>query len=447
MQTLLWFIVAISVLVVIHEYGHFWVARRCGVRVLRFSLGFGKPIWGFRDRFGTEFSIAPLPLGGYVKMLDDREAPVPPEQYHESFNARTPWQKIAIAAAGPLANFAFAILAYWGLFVAGTTGVVATVGEVRPESPAAYAGVLSGDRIVEVNGNEASTWEDVSWYLLSFLGESTRIPVVVESGTGERRALEVPVEHWLAESDQPDPLAGLGIDPRRLDVPAVIAEILPDGAAADSGLKVGDKVVAVDGEPITDWYQWVAAVQRAPGRTLEVSYERDGAAGTTALTPAIRKNDQGETAGFAGVVVQSPVIPESWLVKSSLDPLSALMRAGQRTLELTWFTLDSLIKMVMGDVSVKNLSGPITIAKVAGASASGGLESFIQFLALLSVSLGVLNLLPVPMLDGGHIVFSLIESATGKPVSERVQYVAMQVGMSLLLGLMAIAFYNDISRL
>ncbi|MCY0964099.1 RIP metalloprotease RseP [Parathalassolituus penaei] len=447
MQTLLWFIVAISILVVIHEYGHFWVARKCGVRVIRFSLGFGKPIWGFKDRYGTEFSVAPLPLGGYVKMLDEREAPVPPELYHESFNARTPWQKIAIAAAGPLANFLFAILAYWALFVAGTTGVVAMVGEVKPNTPASYAGVQVGDRIVEVNGHNASTWEDVSWYLLSFIGETTRIPVVVESADSQRKELELPVEHWMGDTDQPDPLGGLGIDPRRLTVPAVIAEVLPDGAAASSGLKVGDKIVAVDGVDVNDWYQWVELVRNAPERTLEVSYDRAGAAGTTALTPAARQNDKGETTGFAGVVVQSPVIPADWLVESSLDPLSAIAKAAKRTWELTVFTLESLVKMVTGDVSVKNLSGPITIAKVAGASASGGLESFIQFLALLSVSLGVLNLLPVPMLDGGHIVFSLIESATGKPLSERIQYVAMQVGMGLLLSLMAVAFYNDISRL
>jgi regulator of sigma E protease len=447
MLMVLWFIVAISILVVIHEYGHFWVARRCGVRVLRFSVGFGKPLWTVTDKLGTEYSIAPWPLGGYVKMLDEREAPVPPEQYHESFNAKTPWQRIAIAAAGPLANFAFAILAYWVLFIAGTTGVVATVGEVAEGSPAAVAGIRSGDQITAVDTHKASTWEDVSWYLLGYIGETTHIPVSLISVSGEHKTVSIRVDHWMYDSEQPDPLAGMGIEPRRLEVPAVISEVMPDGAAEAAGFRAGDRILAVNTKPVTDWYDWVAVVRAAAGKSLAVNIERDGQQQSLVLVPAERVLDSGERTGYAGVMVKSPEIPADWLVTGGLDPVSALVRGAQKTLELTSFTLQSLWKMVTGDVSVKNLSGPITIAKVAGASASGGIESFIQFLALLSVSLGVLNLMPVPMLDGGHIVFSLVESVTGKPLPERVQYVAMQVGMFMLLSLMAVAFYNDISRL
>lgn len=444
---LIWFIVAISVLVVIHEYGHFWVARRCGVRVIRFSVGFGKPFWSFRDRLGTEYALAPLPLGGYVKMLDEREAPVPAELYSESFNAKTPWQRIAIAAAGPIANFLFAIVAYWALFIAGTTGVVATVGHVEPNTPAAIAGIESGDHFIEINGLPATTWEDVSWRLLGYLGESATFPVTLEDSHGHRREVTVAVSDWMASSEQPDPLEGLGIEPRRLVVPAVIAEVLDDSAAGVAGLATGDRIISVDGQAISDWSEWVEAVRAAPGKPLQITFMRNGQELSLVMTPAERILDSGVRTGFAGVTVNVPSLPGDWLVSSSLDPVSALWRSIGKTADLTVFTLDSLWKMVMGDVSVKNLSGPITIAKVAGASASGGVESFVQFLALLSVSLAVLNLLPVPMLDGGHIVFSLVESVTGKALPEQVQIAAMKAGMLVLLSLMAIAFYNDISRL
>ena len=446
MLTLLYFILAISVLVVIHEYGHFWVARRCGVRVLRFSVGFGKPLWSFRDRHGTEFAIAPIPLGGYVSMLDEREAPVPETLLDQAYNRKSPWQRMAIASAGPLANFVFAIAAYWFLFVAGTTGLAPVVGAVKPDSIAAMAGLRSGDEILSVEGHATVTWEDVNWQLLSFIGEDADIEVTVRSVEGER-TLWLPVARWLSGDDVPDPLGALGIEPRRVPVPAVIGDVMPDGAAARAGFMAGDRILSLNGDGVVDWYDWVERIRPAAGENLTIMFERQGEERSLVLTPASRTDENGITTGFIGASVEIPEYPADWLRTRHSGVIDGLLQGWQKTVDLTVFTLDSLWKMLWGDVSVKNLSGPITIAKVAGASAAGGLEAFVGFLALLSVSLAVLNLLPVPVLDGGHIVFCLAEVIRGKPLPERVQVVAVQVGMVLLLSLMLVAFYNDISRL
>ena len=447
MLTLLYFILAISLLVVVHEYGHFWVARRCGVKVLRFSVGFGKPLFSFRDRHGTEFSVAPIPLGGYVSMLDEREAPVPDALKDQAFNRKTPWQRIAIASAGPLANFLFAIAAYWFLFVSGTTGMVPVVGDVSTDSAAASGGVRAGDEIIAIQGYSTPTWEDVNWRLLSFIGEDADIEVTVRSADGAQHTLSIPVSRWLAGPELPDPLSALGVVPRRLDIPAIIGDVTPGGAAAVAGLQAGDRIVSLNGAPVPDWYEWVEYVRQAAGQSLSVEIERSGAVQTVSLIPESRTDEQGTVTGFIGAAVQVPEYPADWLRTRHSGVLVGLQQAFQKTMDLTGFTLDSLWKMLWGDVSVKNLSGPITIAKVAGASAAGGLEVFVGFLALLSVSLAVLNLLPVPVLDGGHILFCLAEVIRGKPLPERVQVMAVQMGMFLLLSLMLVAFYNDISRL
>lgn len=446
-MTLLYFIIAISVLVVIHEYGHFWVARRCGVKVLRFSVGFGNPLFSWKDKYDTEFAIAPIPLGGYVKMLDEREGPVPEHLLDQAFTQKTAWQRIAIAAAGPIANFLFAIIAYWILFVAGTTGVVPVVGEVKDSTPAAVAGLRSGDEIIAIDGEETTSWQEVSWQLVNFIGEDASFPVVVESESGAQRRVDISVSAWLSDSEAPDPIDGLGIEPRRMDIPAQIGQLSEDGRAFASGLQTGDVILEVDLTPISDWYQWVEIVQAAPEQTLSLLIERDDQTQVLSLTPARKELDDGTVIGFVGAGVQVPEIPADWLRTSQAGFLQGLSLGVEKTWNLVGFTLESLWKMIRGDVSVKNLSGPITIAKVAGSSASGGLESFIGFLALLSVSLGVLNLLPVPMLDGGHILFYSAEMLIGKPLPEKVQIAAIKVGMFLLFSLMAVAFYNDISRL
>ena len=446
-MTLLYFIIAISLLVVIHEFGHFWVARRCGVQVLRFSVGFGKPFWSFTDKLGTEYAIAPIPLGGYVKMLDEREAPVPEHLLDQAFNRKSPWARIAIASAGPVANFIFALLAYWLLFVSGTSGVVPVVGTVADDSVAALAGVRSGDEIVAINDHDTTTWQEVSWQLVGFLGEDADIRMTLKGADGTRRSTQLQLQDWLAHQEVPDPLSGLGIEPRRLDVPAVVGEVQPGGAAAAAGLQAGDRVVAVNGTDIADWYDWVEHVRAAAGVEQLLTLERDGEWINVVLTPGSKTLDDGSVIGYVGAGVVAPEIPEGWLRTSHAGIFQGLWLSVNKTTDLIVFTLDSLWKMLLGDVSVKNLSGPITIAKVAGASASGGLEAFIGFLALLSISLGVLNLLPVPMLDGGHILFYLVEVVRGRPLPERVQIIAVQFGLFLLLSLMLVAFYNDISRL
>ncbi|MBM96774.1 MAG: RIP metalloprotease RseP [Oceanospirillaceae bacterium] len=447
-MTVLYFLIAITILVVVHEYGHFWAARRCGVKVLRFSVGFGNPLFSFKDRHGTEFSVAPIPLGGYVKMLDEREGDVPDNMLSQSFTRKSIAQRNFIAAAGPVANFIFAILAYWLLFVSGTQGQAPVLGGVEPASPAYEAGISAGDEIISVDGSETGNWRDVSWFLLPYIGETTTFSVGVRTESGAEYEKTVQVENWLSDVEGPDPLSGLGFEPRRVPVPAIVDLVMDDTAAQSAGFRKGDEVLAVNGETIDDWYGLVEVIKASPEVPLLVSVsDLNGEGRDLILTPNARKLEDGSTIGFAGMGPQGVEFPQEWIRVSQADPFTALLRAFSKTTDLIYLTLDSLWKMIVGDLSVKNLSGPITIAKVAGASASGGLEPFVQFLALLSVSLGVLNLLPVPMLDGGHILLNTIESVMGKPLSERFQILALKAGMAVLLSLMLVAFYNDISRL
>ena len=446
-MTLLSFIVAISILVVIHEYGHFWVARRCGVQVLRFSVGFGKPLFSVRDRHGTEYSVAPIPLGGYVKMLDSREAAVPEHLRDREFSSKSPLARIAIASAGPLANFIFAVFVYWLLFLGGTTGLVPVVGEVSENSPAAVAGLQPGDEILSVGGEEAQSWQDVSWHLLSYIGETTDVRLRVRDEDGHERKVTLQLHDWLADTDAPDPVNGIGVKPRLPELPLKIGQVMDDSPAAAAGFRAGDEIVAINGSSLREWSEWVDAIRASPDQVVYVDILRDQQLVGLVATPKPVTLDNGNVIGQIGVMAEAPEIPQEWLRVSEPGTGRAFVMGLEKTGQLIVFTLESLWKMITGDVSVKNLSGPITIAKVAGASASGGVEAFIGFLALLSVSLGVLNLLPVPMLDGGHILFYLAELVRGKPLPESVQIAAVKVGMVLLLTLMLVAFYNDISRL
>ena len=459
MSTLISFIVAISILVVIHEFGHFWVARRCGVKVLRFSVGFGKPLWSYTDKLGTEFSIAPIPLGGYVKMLDEREGEVKPEEVEQAFNQKTVWQRIAIASAGPIANFIFAVFAYWAIYMLGTSGLVPVIGSIDNNSPAYEQGVVAGDRIVAIGDTEVDSFQEVSWQLISYIGETTQIPLVLEDKNQQQRQVLIPIERWLTDQEAPDPMKGLGISPRLLPIEAIVGQVVAGGAAEQSGLQTGDKVVSLvvagKAEKINDWRDWVALVRAHPNQAMDLFIERKTDIGeleqlTLMLLPGVKTTESGEEIGYVGAGLEAsavPEIPKDWISKTQLGPIDSLVQAGIKTQQLIIFTLESLWKMILGDLSVKNLSGPITIAKVADSSVSSGLIAFIGFLALLSVSLGVLNLLPIPMLDGGHILFYGIEAIRGKPLSERIQLMALQLGMAMLMSLMVIAFYNDISRL
>ena len=436
-------LVALGVLVTIHEFGHFWVARRCGVKVLRFSVGFGTPLWRWRDRQDTEFVIAAIPLGGYVKMLDEREESVPEALRDQAFNRKPVGQRIAIVAAGPLANFLLALVFFWVLAMLGSQQVKPVVGELLPGSPAELAGVRPGEEIVAVDGKTTSGWSAVNLQLVKRLGETGSLRLeLVTPGDSLARQVDVPLQAWLRGAHDPDPLAGLGIRLWRPQVPARLAHLDESGPAAAAGLRLGDHLLSLDGQPVGDWADWVRAIQQRPGETVRVGFERDGLVQELSITLA----ERGQT-GYLGAGVAAGEWPAQMLREERFGPFAGLLEGARRTWSMTLLTLDSLKKMLLGELSVNNLSGPITIAKVAGASAQSGLGDFLHFLAYLSISLGVLNLLPIPVLDGGHLLFYLVELVRGRPLSERVQTWGMQIGISLVIGVMLLALFNDLGRL
>ena len=436
-------LVALGVLVTIHEFGHFWVARRCGVKVLRFSVGFGTPLWRWRDRQDTEFVIAAIPLGGYVKMLDEREESVPEALRDQAFNRKPVGRRIAIVAAGPLANFLLALVFFWVLAMLGSQQVKPVVGELLPGSPAELAGVRPGEEIVAVDGKTTSGWSAVNLQLVKRLGETGSLRLeLVTPGDSLARQVDVPLQAWLRGAHDPDPLAGLGIRPWRPQVPARLAHLDESGPAAAAGLRLGDHLLSLDGQPVGDWADWVRAIQQRPGEAVRVGFERDGLVQELSITLA----ERGQT-GYLGAGVAAGEWPAQMLREERFGPFAGLLEGARRTWSMTLLTLDSLKKMLLGELSVKNLSGPITIAKVAGASAQSGLGDFLHFLAYLSISLGVLNLLPIPVLDGGHLLFYLVELVRGRPLSERVQTWGMQIGISLVIGVMLLALFNDLGRL
>ncbi len=433
-------LVTLGILVTVHEFGHFVIARRSGVRVVRFSVGFGRPLWSWHDRHGTEFAIAAIPLGGYVRMLDEREPGVIEVERRPgdlSFNDLSVWWRIAIATGGPLANFLLAMLVYWFLFVVGTTGIAPILGAIPAGTPLERGGLAAGREIVAIDGVETRSWQEVTMALAGRLGDSgdlivrTRVP-------GAEATLEtrVPIASWHRGVDEPDLLGSLGIVPA---LPAILGEVLGDGPAAGAGLRRWDQIVAANDEAVTSWSQWVGVVQRSPGEPLQLRVEREGREVLLTVTPEARAATDGSMTGYVGV---APYMRE---IRYGLA--GAVPQSIAETWDKTALTLGLLKKMVVGDVSVKNLSGPITIAKVAGDSARSGWRFFLSILALLSISLGVLNLLPIPILDGGHILFCLAEVVRGKPLPERAQIVGTQIGLFLVGGLMILALYNDFSRL
>ena len=456
-QAVVALLVTLSILVTFHEYGHYIVARLCGVHVLRFSVGFGKPLFTWRRApGGTEFVVAAIPLGGYVKMLDEREAEVPEELLHLTFNRKPVWQRIAIVIAGPFANFLLAILAYWLLFTIGVTGLVPVLGELGAASPAARAGLVEGQEIVAVDGKTTSTWSQVNQQLVMHLGETGSILITVKDAPGGSPLTSdhaIGIVDWLQDADDlPSPARALGLVPRYPPIPAVIGELVDGGRAEAAGLVVGDKIMTADGTPVTGWHSLVKHIQARPEVPITLGVLRPGAAEqidtwlTLELTPEARDLG-GEEVGFIGVAVAPFPIPEEMQREVSLPVYRAWLPAIEKTWELTAFTYAAIGKMLVGALSPRHLSGPITIARIANDTAEDGIKSFIGFLALLSISLGVLNLLPIPVLDGGHLMYYLVEIIRGKPVSETVQAWGMQLGMFLIVGLMILAFYNDLLRL
>ena len=445
------FIVAIGVLVTVHEYGHFWVARKMGVKVLRFSVGFGKPLWLRRagpDQ--TEYVIASIPFGGYVKMLDEREDEVPAEDLDRAFNRKSVWRRIAIVVAGPAFNFLFAIVAYYLIFLVGVTGLKPVVGAIAPEAPAYTAGVQPGDLILSVNGIETPTWEKAHFTLLEESVSSEQLILQVRSDDAEIRERVIDIRNLaLLEKEQINLMRDLGLSRWQPVGPPIIDEVIDGGAAAEAALLAGDRIVSLDGIEIETTGQWVELVRSNAETTMVLRVLRDGERVDLDLTPRSRTED-GETFGFIGVrhrVDVPEAVLEDMRVQERYGPVEGLVAAADKTWRMTWLTLKVLGKLVVGEASVRNLSGPITIADYAGKSARIGLEPFLAFLAIISISLGVLNLLPVPMLDGGHLLYYLVELFKGSPVSEQTEIVGQKVGIVLLFCLMSIALYNDLLRL
>ncbi|EGV18734.1 RIP metalloprotease RseP [Thiocapsa marina] len=443
------FVVALAILIAVHEFGHFWVARRVGVKVLRFSIGFGRPLLRIqRDPDATEYVVALVPLGGYVKMLDEREEEVPAAQAHLAFNRQALWKRSAIVVAGPLFNFLFAIFAYWAIFMSGDSGLRPIVGDVEPQSIAAEAGFQSGDELIRVGDREAGSWETA---LIAFVGKSLdgrELAVQVRDASGRELTRWIPSDAVRSLAEEPDLLGRLGLSPKRPTLPAVIGELVPGEAAEDSGLKRGDRILSADGRPIEGWQDWVGVVQDHANEALAIEIERDdGERLALSITPRSAQVE-GETIGRIGAGVLVPDgLMDDYSVEVRYGPLESLDRAVSKTVEMSVMTLRVVGRMLIGQASVENLSGPITIAETAGRTASYGLESFVKFLAVVSISLGILNLLPVPVLDGGHLLYFFIEWVKGSPLSEEAQMQGQKIGLFLLAALMSLAFYLDLSRL
>jgi regulator of sigma E protease len=437
LQYVLALLVTLGILVTVHELGHFLVAKASGVKVLRFSVGFGRPLVSWFDGAGTEYAIAALPLGGYVRMLDEREGTVAPDEVHRCFNRLSPAWRIAIAFGGPAANFLLAIAVYWCLAVAGGAALVPFLSTPAAGTPVAEAGLTEEAEIVSVDGLETPGWPQVTMALAARLGDTGTIRLGTrESADDAPTEARIPIDEWQRGVDEPDLLGALGIVPT---LPAVLGDIVAGGPAATAGLQRGDRILALDDVAVATWSDWVETVRAAPGSRKDASVRR----GETTLTLPIeierRESENGSAYGFVGVAPQMREV--------RYGAFAAVPRALGETWEKTRLTLDLLKKMVTGLVSAKNLSGPITIAKVAGDSARSGWESFLGVLALLSISLAVLNLLPVPILDGGHIVLCTAELILRRPIPERVQAVGMQIGLAIVGGMMLLAVYNDLTRL
>ncbi|REG86884.1 sigma E protease regulator RseP [Marinomonas pollencensis] len=446
-QDILSIVVALGVLITFHEFGHFFVARKCGVKVLRFSVGFGKPIYRFIGKTGTEFTLAMIPLGGYVRMLDEREGNVPDALKSQAFNNKTVWQRIAIVAAGPLANFILAVVIYALVALMGLQSLAPKVGHISPNSPISETNIKPGDELLAINGSKVSSWEDVNLVLADLIGTSGTITVrYQEEISKENESDSLTLNRWLKGQDPSNLIQEFGVMPWQPKVAPVIAQVVEKGAAEAAGFKAGDRVVAANGQPIDSWTQFVILIQNHPGSRVAVEVMRSGKSTVLNMVPSSieRGND---IVGYAGLAVVPPKLDESVLRERHFNLFESLNYGAQQTWKMTALTVSSIGKMIQGLISIDNLSGPITIAKVASASADSGLQSFLKFMAYLSVSLGVLNLLPIPMLDGGHLMFFGIEAVRRKPVSERIQSMAYRIGASLLFTLMAIAIFNDIARL
>lgn len=450
-------LVTLGILVTIHEFGHFWVARRCGVKVLKFSIGFGKAIKTWVGKDGVEYVIAPIPLGGYVKMLGQEDTTVvdssglSASERDCSLACKPLWQKMAVVAAGPIANFLLAIFIFWLINISyGISGIAPVVNNVIEDSIAETAGLRAGDEILAVDGQETIIWQQVTLQLLARLGETGEITLTVNPADSSRtREIQLPINAWMGAETAPNPVGNLGII--QFEIPADIAGIIPGGAAQAADLRIGDEIISVDGRSIRGWTHWVEVIRASPELTLNVVVQRGGIITDLLMIPETATLDDGTVIGSIGAYVQettlAELLPPDMQRQVDYNVLTAILPAVVETWSKSLFVLDSVKKMFVGLISVKNVNGPITIAQVAGETATYGLDVYLGFLALLSISLGVLNLLPIPVLDGGHLLYYAIEAVIRRPVPERIQAWGLQLGLLMISGLMVLAMYNDVNRL
>ena len=451
--TLLAAIFVLGPLIALHEWGHYIVARLCGVKVLTYSIGFGPKLTGWTSkRSGIDYRISMLPLGGYVKMLDEREGEVAKDQLHLAFNRQHPLKKIAIVAAGPIMNFVIAIALFWVLFMTPSEQLATNIGQVLPDTPAAMAQLPAGDKIVAIDGHQVQTWEGINYRLAGRMGETDNVSITLQSATDSSQATtyQAPVTRFMQEQDQgKDALSSFGVLPWQPNITPTIGELSPDGAAIKQGLQVGDTITAINETPITDWISATRIIRDSPEVLLSFAVMRDDKLVNLSIMPQGKKDNLGNRFGQIGaMVVQSEiVIPNEYKTTIVYGAGESLIKSFQKTEQLAVMTVDSMGKMISGVIGLDNLSGPITIAKVAKQSFDISWEMVLSTAALISLSLAVLNLLPIPVLDGGHLVYYIIELIRGKPLSEGVQIVGANIGLLLLLGFMVLAIGNDISRL
>ncbi|MDO9451715.1 MAG: RIP metalloprotease RseP [Stagnimonas sp.] len=441
------FVVAIGILVAFHEFGHFWVARKLGVKVLRYSIGFGKPLLTRKGKDGCEYVLAAVPLGGYVKMLDEREGEVPASEAHRAFNRQSPYKRFAIVAAGPIANFLLAIVFFWMVYVIGQPGLKPVVAEPPSQSAAAKAGVRVGEVITRINGEPVETWTSLRTAMLEHVVARKALVLQMQHSTSDPSARTVTVPLDSVRMDPEFLFEDLGLSPYQPKIEPIITSVEPGGAAEQAGFKAGDKLLTRDGIAIEDWQEWALWVRANAGAIPLVTFERDGQ--VLSLKPLLATiEEDGKRMGRFGARIELPRAASTDLMaEDRLSPFAAVPAAIEQTWRMSALTLKMFGRMFTGDVSVKNVSGPLQIAEAAGFTASIGVTAFLSFLALVSVSLGVLNLLPVPLLDGGHLVYYTVEIIKGSPLSEQVMAAGQRVGLTFLILLMGLAFYNDISRL
>lgn len=445
------FIIALGILITVHELGHFWLARCCGVTVERFSIGFGRALWRKYDKRATEYVIAAIPLGGYVKMLDEQTDTVPPERLKETFNHKTIWQRAIIIVAGPAFNFLFAIVIYWLVFMIGMPSYRPIIGDIIPNSIVAKAEILPGMELKSIDDIEIVDWDTVRLHLFSKVGNSNTRLGVASFGSSHIEEKTLDLRSWSFDPSKQDPIITLGIIPLGLRIEPVLAEILPGSAAMKAGLKAGDKIIKVDGQQVNSWYLFMKKIRENPGRILKITVEQQNSILEVNLTPDIKlvNKDEDEVEGFAGMIPKvtpfSP--PEEYKTIRQLGLLQALTHASEKTWCLMQLTVSMLAQLIIGDIKLNIISGPISIAQGAGVSAEYGFIYYLMFLALISINLGIINMFPLPVLDGGRLLFLLIEKIKGRPVSEKILDVSYRISWILLMLLMGLALVNDFSRL